>query len=157
MKYVLQLIISVYALCMKAFFKTKIALYRRMGAKIGNNVKIFGILDGINPHLIEIGDNVIIGRGSALLAHCPIRGGRGVKIGSNTWLGYGVMVLPGVTIGDHCVIGAGSVVTRDVPPNSIVAGHPARVLRERDKEELERTTRLMRENIPIGHVPRSRG
>ena len=52
-----------------------------------------------------------------------------VKIGSNCWFGANVTVCPGVTIGDNCVIGAGSVVTRDIQPDSLAAGVPCRVLR----------------------------
>lgn len=53
-----------------------------------------------------------------------------VNIGKNCWLGAGVIVLPGVTIGDNSVIGAGSVVTKDIPSNVIAVGNPCRVLRE---------------------------
>lgn len=52
-----------------------------------------------------------------------------VRIGDNVWIGAGVIILPGVTIGDHAVVAAGSVVTGAVPPCSLVAGHPARVVR----------------------------
>lgn len=54
---------------------------------------------------------------------------RPVVIGAGVWLGERVIVLPGVTIGDGAVVGAGAVVTRDVPPRSVAAGNPARVLR----------------------------
>lgn len=60
-----------------------------------------------------------------------------VKIGKNCWLGAGVTVLPGVSIGDNSVIGAGSVVTKDIPDNVVAVGNPCRVVRqisERDKE-----------------------
>jgi len=60
-----------------------------------------------------------------------------VHIGRNCWLGAGVVVLPGVTIGDNSVIGAGSVVTKDIPSNVVAVGNPCKVLREineRDKE-----------------------
>ena len=60
-----------------------------------------------------------------------------VHIGKNCWLGAGVIVLPGVTIGDNTVVGAGSVVTKDLPANVVAVGCPCRVLREiseRDKE-----------------------
>lgn len=60
-----------------------------------------------------------------------------VRIGRNCWLGAGVVVLPGVTIGDNSVIGAGSVVTKDVPPNVIAVGNPCRVLREIDEHDRE--------------------
>lgn len=52
-----------------------------------------------------------------------------VHIGSNCWFGASVTVCPGVTIGDNCVIGAGSVVTRDIPADSFAAGVPCRVIR----------------------------
>ena len=52
-----------------------------------------------------------------------------VHIGNDCWFGASVTVCPGVTIGDNCVIGAGSVVTRDIPANSFAAGVPCRVIR----------------------------
>ncbi len=52
-----------------------------------------------------------------------------VHIGKNCWLGAGVIVLPGITIGDNSVIGAGSVVTKDIPPNTVAVGNPCKVLR----------------------------
>lgn len=60
-----------------------------------------------------------------------------VTIGNNVWIGGNSVVLPGVNIGDNCVIGAGSVVTKDVPPWSLAAGNPCRVIRkitEADRE-----------------------
>lgn len=54
-----------------------------------------------------------------------------VRIGEGCWLGTRVVVLPGVTIGDGCVVAAGAVVTKDLPPNTIAAGVPATVVRER--------------------------
>ncbi|MGN0525855.1 MAG: sugar O-acetyltransferase [Acutalibacteraceae bacterium] len=60
-----------------------------------------------------------------------------VKIGKNCWLGAGVIVCPGVTIGDNTVIGAGSVVTKDIPDNVVAVGNPCKVLRpinEHDRE-----------------------
>lgn len=53
-----------------------------------------------------------------------------VKIGNDCWFGANVVVCPGVTVGDNCVIGAGSVVTRDIPSDSFAAGNPCRVIRE---------------------------
>lgn len=57
-----------------------------------------------------------------------------VTIGNNVWLGGNVTILPGVTIGDNCTIGAGSVVTHDIPANTVAAGNPARVIRHLEKE-----------------------
>lgn len=56
--------------------------------------------------------------------------GAPIIIGNNCWFGGHVTVLPGVTIGDGCVIGAGSVVTHDIPPNSLAVGNPCKVLKE---------------------------
>ena len=60
-----------------------------------------------------------------------------VHIGRNCWLGAGMIVLPGVTIGDNTVIGAGSVVTRDIPANVVAVGSPCRVLREIGQKDWE--------------------
>lgn len=60
-----------------------------------------------------------------------------VRIGKNCWIGAGAMILPGVTVGDGTVIGAGSVVTKDIPSNVVAVGNPCRVVREigeRDRE-----------------------
>lgn len=60
-----------------------------------------------------------------------------IHIGRNCWLGAGVIVLPGVTIGDNSVIGAGSVVTKDIPANVVAVGNPCRVLREINDHDRE--------------------
>ena len=68
-----------------------------------------------------------------------------VHIGRNCWLGSGVIVLPGVTIGDNVVVGAGSVVTKDLPDNVVAVGNPCRVLREvgeRDRQFYYRDRRI---------------
>ncbi len=89
---------------------------------------------------ITLGDSVQLGPGVQLLtaAH-PLdaderragwQQGHPVVIGDDAWLGGGVIVLPGVTIGAAAVIGAGSVVTRDVPPGVLALGNPARVVRK---------------------------
>ena len=79
----------------------------------GPNVTIATAGHPINPALRERG----------LQFNMPVR------IGSNCWLGAGVIVMPGVTIGDNTVIGAGSVVTKDIPANVVAAGNPCRVIR----------------------------
>lgn len=73
-----------------------------------------------------------------------------VHIGRNCWLGAGVIVLPGITIGDNVVVGAGSVVTKDLPSNVIAVGNPCRILREvneHDKEYYFKQRKIDYENL----------
>lgn len=73
-----------------------------------------------------------------------------VRIGKNCWLGAGVIVMPGVTIGDNTVIGAGSVVTKDIPANVVAVGNPCRVMREigeHDREYYFKERRIDYENL----------
>ncbi len=85
---------------------------------------------------IRIGDNALIGHNAVLatLNHDPDPEKRAnlipspIVIGKNVWLGANVTVLPGVTIGDGAIVAAGAVVTKDVPPNTVAAGVPAKVL-----------------------------
>jgi acetyltransferase-like isoleucine patch superfamily enzyme len=58
---------------------------------------------------------------------------RDVRVGHNVWIGYGACILRGVTIGENSVIGTSAVVTRTLPPNAVIAGNPARVIRMRDE------------------------
>lgn len=58
-----------------------------------------------------------------------IEAAKPIRVGKNCWLGGSVVVLPGVTIGDGCVIGAGAVVTKDIPANSLAVGNPAKVIK----------------------------
>ena len=70
-----------------------------------------------------------------------------VHIGSDCWFGANVTVCPGVTIGDGCVIGAGSVVTRDIPPNSFAAGVPCKVIREiTEKDSMRYLPEILADN-----------
>ena len=103
----------------------------------------------LDSNIITIGDRTLIGPGCHLIctnhsldAGERLRGlfdNRPIGIGARVWLGANVTVLPGVTIGDEAVIGAGSVVTRDVPAGVVAVGNPCRVLREiTDEDRLER-------------------
>jgi acetyltransferase-like isoleucine patch superfamily enzyme len=74
-------------------------------------------------------------RSSDWVGDHPDRLSTPVVIGSDVWVGFNAVVQSGLTIGDTCVIAAGSVVTTSVPPNSIVAGVPARVLRNRFSDD----------------------
>ena len=73
-----------------------------------------------------------------------------IRVGNNVWLGAGVIVMPGVTIGDNTVVGAGSVVTRDLPANVVAVGSPCKVMRqigERDKEYYFKNKKINYDNI----------
>lgn len=94
------------------------------------------ILDGAT---VTFGDNVFIApncgfytAGHPIDANDRNKGleyARPINIGNDVWIGADVSVLPGVTIGDNCVIGAGSVVTRNIPSNSVAVGNPCRVIK----------------------------
>ncbi len=82
------------------------------------------------PIGIHVGAHSYVAFESRLLTHDRTRGlYLHTRIGENCFIGGRSLILPGVEIGDHCVVGAGSVVTKSVPPRSIVAGNPARVIR----------------------------
>lgn len=66
--------------------------------------------------------------------------GKPVEIGSDVWIGGGAIILPGVRIGSRSVIGAGSVVTRDVPEQVVAAGNPCRVIRPIDEQDRHAAT-----------------
>ena len=94
------------------------------------------ILDNKCPHLINIGKNVTIANGAKIICHFQPPHGfekylyvyqeKPVSIGSTVYIGCGSIILPGCVIGDYVIIGAGSVVTKDIPSGSIAYGNPAR-------------------------------
>lgn len=96
--------------------------------KLGKNVYVNTNCYFMDGGQITIGDNVFIGPNCGFYTATPI------NIGSNTWFGGHVAVLPGVTIGEGSVIGAGSVVTKDIPPHSLAVGNPCKVVRKIDNE-----------------------
>ena len=97
-------------------------------------------IDVSRPELLEIGDNVFLHRGTVILTHdwaswCFINSHNDfipshgkIKIGNNVWLGENVTILKNVTIGNNVIIGIGSIVTKDIPSNSIAVGSPAKVI-----------------------------
>lgn len=138
------------ALPLRAEGETPLVRARRLGARIGEGTRVIGQIDEVNPHLIHMGRHCVLGAGAALLSHCPLRGAQGVKIGDHVWIGYGAIVLPGVEIGCVSIVGAGAVVTRNVPPRSVVAGSPARVLRSLTDDEAARLVRELESGGAIG-------
>jgi len=93
----------------------------------------------LDVHEVHIGDNVLCAPYVQIIAaHHPTdpaervtgrESATPVRIGSNVWLGSGVIVCPGVTIGDNTTIGAGSIVVKDIPSNVVAAGNPCRVIK----------------------------
>lgn len=122
----------------------------QMGCKFLNGHKVhlgercvinFGCLfDGRKYH-IRTGHDVSIGPKATILTlgHDPqspefVDRGGDVTIGNHVWIGYGSLVLPGITIGEGAVVGAHAVVTKDVEPYAIVAGNPARIIGQRTRD-----------------------
>ncbi|WP_425595962.1 acyltransferase [Roseibium album] len=88
-------------------------------------------LDKTNPKGIHIGEDTYVAFDAAILSHDMTRGMKtDTVIGKKCFVGARSIILPGVKIGDGCVIGSGSVVTKDIPSGCAAAGNPARVLRE---------------------------
>lgn len=105
--------------------------------EMGNNVVVNHGCTFLDGAKIKIGDDVLIGPGCFLItAGHPLDAAtrkewlvfnKPITLGNGVWLGAGVHVLPGVTIGDNAVIGAGSIVTKDIPAGCIAVGNPCRV------------------------------
>ncbi|MFS4438541.1 acyltransferase [Paracoccaceae bacterium GXU_MW_L88] len=124
-----------------ALFRTKLravlvraqvfTLRRVWHMQIGTGVRISlkARLDRTNPQGVVIGDWTGIGAGAVVLTHDFI-GDRHVttRIGRNCHIGMNAIILPGVTVGDECIVAPGAIVMRDVPPHSLVMCNPARVM-----------------------------
>ena len=135
-----------------------IQILRSEGVAIGKNCVINKDVNfGTEPYLITIGDNVRVTTGVKLITHdgglwVPRRLGLvderadrfgRIIIGSNVNIGWNVLIMPGVTIGDNCIIGAGAVVTKDIPPNTVAVGVPARILETIDEYAEKNKQRLV--------------
>lgn len=110
-------------------------IYRTvLGMKVGKTTSfaLMVMVDVFFPEKITVGDNSIIGYNTTILTHeYLIKEYRlgDINIGSNVMIGANCTILPGVTIGDHAVVAAGSVVHKDVAPYSFVGGNPIQVIR----------------------------
>lgn len=116
----------------------------RNGMKVGKGVSLaskHSVIFGTEPYLIELGNYVRLSGNICFVTHDGgtwafryreeyknvFKYGR-IIVGDHSFIGYGSTILPGVTIGKNCVIGAGSVVTKNVPDGSVVCGVPARLV-----------------------------
>lgn len=130
----------------------RVWLHRRRGVKIGKKVHIGPMvtIDDVYPNFVIIEDGVSIAGQNFILTHNkPLEYHKHlseaflgpVVIKKNAWIAIGVIILPGVTIGEGSIIASGSVVTKDVPPNIFAGGVPAKVLKEFE----------MKNGIPVGY------
>lgn len=134
-------------------YQVTVFLHRLRGVTIGKQSHVARgvILDERNPELIEIGKGVAVTSGVMILCHqrdlseykpgmyamhCPFKEGK-VVVKDGAHLGIGCIIMPGVTVGEGAIIGAGSVVTRDIPPYCVAVGAPARVIKTFEKTETE--------------------
>lgn len=134
----------------------------KVGVKVNGSLYIYGGnrgMFGSEPFMIEIGDNVHITGACQFLTHDgstlifrkeipTLEITKPIKIGNDVFIGYRVIIMPGVTIGNRCVIGAGSVVTKDIPDNSLAVGNPCKAIKTSD-ELLEK---LKCNSLGIGHL-----
>ena len=119
---------------------------RSIGVKLGQDCLLVGLKIGTfgsEPYLVTLGDHVAVASGVRFITH---DGGVHVfryefpdldvfgpiTMGNNVFIGINVILMPGVKIGDNCVIGTGAVVTHDIPPNSVAVGVPAKVIKTLD-------------------------
>jgi len=127
--------------------ETKIKFARKEGVSIGSRCTLLGRIEwGSEPYLIEVGDDVRITSGVQFVTHDGgmhvLRNKYGIAgadlfgriiIGDNVFIGIRSIIMPGVKIGSNVVIGAGSIVTKDIPDNVVACGVPARVVRTLDE------------------------
>jgi acetyltransferase-like isoleucine patch superfamily enzyme len=120
---------------------------RSIGVRLGENVHFYGMPSGMfgtEPWLISIGNNVHVTAGCAFVTHDggtlilrnevpDLEWTAPITIGNDVYLGVRTLVMPGVRIGNRVIVGAGSIVTRDIPDNSVCAGVPARILKTVDQ------------------------
>ena len=119
---------------------------RSLGVTIGSDVHFYGIdraMFGSEPWMVRIGSNVYITAGVQFVTHDggtlilrkeipDLEWSAPIVVGSDVYIGIRSIILPGVVIGNRCIIGAGSVVSRSIPDNSVAAGVPARVIKSTD-------------------------
>ena len=131
--------------------ETVIRTLREMGVRVGERCRIYTSSFGTEPWLIRIGQHVCVSNDVTFVNHDlnwpfqdkyeSLTGFGKIEILDNCQIGVRATILPNVTIGPNSIVGACSVVTKDVPPNTVVAGNPARVIctiEEYERKCLER-------------------
>jgi acetyltransferase-like isoleucine patch superfamily enzyme len=125
------------ALYAPGYKSTRVWLHRRRGVAIGKNVSIglSSLIETAYPKMVSIGDNVSIGMRVLIIAHLRDSTSQArdshqvtVRIEDDAYIGPGVIILPNVTIGRGAVVSAGSVISRSVPPHTLVRGNPAKAI-----------------------------
>lgn len=118
--------------CAEVISWVRIRYYRFMGVAVGKNCYISSDAHiDVRRGRISIGNQVHVSSGSYILGHAgqqPLKEGLETRLDDNVIVYVNAVVMPGVKVGKNSVVGAGSVVTRDVPPDVIVMGNPARVI-----------------------------
>ena len=123
----------------------RMALTHELFGSCGKNVWIVPPMKLAVGKYISIGDGCYFNAGTTFIDDHPVSPAHRlegmysfpIKIGNKCWIGANVIILPGVTIGDNSVIGAGSVVTKDIPANVVAFGNPCHVYREIDEHDDE--------------------
>lgn len=128
--------------CFPMFPQIRARILKLGGVKINGRVLIYGGvgIDTVAPERIHIGNNTAITSGVKILTHYLDPSQRGnhfrigdVHIGENVFIGVNSIICNSVSIGDGAIIGAGSVVTKDIPPYQCWAGNPAHYIKDRAK------------------------
>ena len=139
MQYMGKIFSRIYEIILEISSKEKRVIYlRKKGIKIGQGCEIHTLSFSTEPYLVEIGNRVRIASGTHFITHdgsimCfrdELKGGLFGKItvGNNVFIGMNCIILLNTTIGDNCIIGAGSVVRGHFPENSVIVGNPAKVV-----------------------------
>lgn len=123
---------------------SKLAYLKKKGCRFGENIRLNCGIKAFDtePYLITLGDNVLVSGDVHFITHdgaIMVLNNLGrfpktmdkmapIWVGSNVYIGRGAYLMPGVRIGNNCIIGAGAIVTKDIPDNSVAVGIPARVV-----------------------------